>query len=96
MGRDHHALFLLHRELDGRQKIGERLAHAGAGLDEQMMAFGERAFDGGGHLKLLRSRLVAIAEASGDGCALGEEVGGAGGWHSLGIADSIILSQIER
>ena len=47
-GGDDHALA---REDRGNQ-VGERLAGAGARLDDQVAAFGERRLDGLGHLEL--------------------------------------------
>ena len=59
------ALVRLGRQ-DGGDEVGEALADAGAGLDEQVMPVAHRDGDGGGHLELLRPELVAVVEPTGD------------------------------
>jgi hypothetical protein len=57
VGADDHPLASLDDAPDRRQQIGEALADAGAGLDEQMLAALHRGLDRRGHLELLRPRL---------------------------------------
>ena len=81
------ALLALAGEAQGGQKIGEGLAGAGAGFDDEVALVFEGFFDGAGHLVLA----VAVLEGergAGEDAAGGEEVveGGdfAGG---VGVAD---------
>ena len=79
-----------HGVKDGGREIGEALADAGAGFDDEMFAAGEGIGDGDGHLLLLRAvfEIAGFREnAAGrkEGFDLFDEVGvGAGG---LGISD---------
>ena len=50
----------------GGQQVSQRLAGAGAGLDDQMAAFGEGALDGFGHLQLARTVLIGQRRARQD------------------------------
>ena len=59
MRADDHSLVVLGDPLDGRQQVGEALAHAGSGLNQQMALPVERLGDGLGHGQLLRTNLVA-------------------------------------
>src|SRR4051812_42591073 len=79
MGGNDDAFLIADREVDGGQEIGEGLAHAGAGFDEEVMALGEGLFDSRRHFKLLGTMLVAVAEASGDRGARAEDVSQGGG-----------------
>ena len=49
-----------------RQQIGQRLAGAGAGLDDQVAALGERALHGLGHFELAGAVLVGQRRARQD------------------------------
>jgi hypothetical protein len=67
--RDHHALAALQR----RDQIRERLARAGAGLDDQRALVGERTLDRGGHQALLGAILV-VRDRAIEGAAGREDV----------------------
>ncbi len=49
---------LSRRGQNGGNQVGETLAHAGAGLDDQMVPFADRAIDRLGHCQLLGPLLV--------------------------------------
>ena len=72
--RDDHALLLLHREVDRREEIGERLADAGARFHQQVLPLRQRARNGISHLELLRAELVPFAHAACDGAVGSEDV----------------------
>ncbi len=59
---DDDPLLVPHGVVDRRQQVGEALAHAGAGLDQQVVPGRERRPHGLGHLQLLRAVLVPGAE----------------------------------
>ncbi len=50
---------------DGRHEIGEALAHAGAGLDDEMMAVRDGVGDGIGHGQLFVAMFV-VRQPGGD------------------------------
>src|SRR5690606_30339394 len=74
--------------LDGRQQVGERLAHARARLDQQLAAVGERTADGVDHRRLFGALLEAIAQAPGDR-AVGLEDGGGIKTHASGLRRNV-------
>ena len=55
--RDDRFFVLFERKKNRRHKIGERLAHAGAGFNHQMSIFLQRACHRHGHLLLLHAEL---------------------------------------
>ena len=56
-GRDHDFAFAGERPVRSRHQVGQALADAGAGLDDQVLRPGERVPHGLGHLNLLRACL---------------------------------------
>ena len=81
MGADDDAIGGRGGSLDGGDQVGEALADAGAGLDEQVDRLVERPLDGGGHLDLLGTLLVP-GQSGGDNAAGAEDVGDGHGEHS--------------
>ncbi len=59
VGADHDPAAVLHRPGDGRQQVGQALAGAGAGLDQQVVAVVEGVGHGAQHLHLWLAVLVA-------------------------------------
>ncbi len=82
-GRDHDAL----GGENGGDKIGERLAGARAGFDEEVLAFRDGGFDGLRHFELTGAELV-IGMPLGEGSAGREETTRAYGAGFLGHPDS--------
>ena len=68
---------------DGGDQIGERFAGAGAGFDDQMLAVGERGFDGLGHFELAGAVFV-IRMPLGKRSMAGEELAHAGRFRGSG------------
>ena len=59
VGRDDQLPRLIHRMDDARHEVGEALAHAGAGLEQQHLVIAHRRGHGTPHLLLLRAVLEA-------------------------------------
>ena len=76
-GGDDDALLALAGEAEGGQEVGEGLAGAGAGFDDEVALVGEGLFDGSGHVVLAGAVLEGEAR-SGRGCR--RERRSRGGW----------------
>ena len=68
------AFGLFARGQDGRHEIGEALAHAGAGLDDQVMAILDRVRHGVGHGQLFVAMFV-VRQPCGDAARRPEDFG---------------------
>ena len=68
---------------DGGDQVGEGLAGAGAGLDDEVLAFGERGLDRQGHFELAGAELE-VGVPLGEGAVGGEEVAGGDGLGASG------------
>ena len=58
MRADHDAAAVVDRPQNGRHEVGEALADAGSGLDQQILVLVERGLYRLGHLELLRTKLI--------------------------------------
>ena len=76
----------------GGHEVGERLAGAGAGLDDQVALVGEGGFDGFGHLHLAGTELV-IGVPFGQRPATAEKLTGVGAAGLSGHRDGLILTR---
>ena len=92
-GNDDAIVFFAEDRLDGRHEVGERLADAGAGLDQQMPFAVDGVGDGVGHLHLLGPALEVgpetgnrAARAKDGGGVHGVIIGGAGAGCHVGMS----------